>query len=653
MGTVEIPQLTEVDWRETAQGEPLSEAEAREAVAAATTSVLLMVIFQMTGEEKWLRAPYVPPRKKGLTDQDGADELQPEIRAEILEAGAAAVLALQAGQRPAVELPSPDLTAEMMSVCVGEPVDPKYGPMLAVELARRIAPESPGLGPKFVEPKAGFKVVVIGAGVSGIVAAYELERMGVDYVLLDKQAAPGGTWWQNVYPGAGVDTPSHLYSFCFAKHDWGRHFELREELQDYFARVMREVGGQRRARYGTEVVKATYDEPGKKWELEIRNPDGSTETIHTDVLLSAVGILNRPTLPTLPGMDAFSGPQFHSADWPEGIDLKGKRVAIVGTGASAMQIGPAITAEVEQLTIFQRTPQWVAPFENFMQDISLQLRRLLETCPLYHGWYWLRLFWQFGDRVIEALRVDPNWEHPERAVNARNDAHRKFFTRYIESQLEGRPDLIEKAIPGYPPFGKRILLDNGWYAMLKQPNVELVTEAVSAVTEHAVVTGSSQKFDADVIIWATGFEAARFVSSLDIRGTDGRLLREVWDDDDPRAYLGVSVPGFPNFFMLGGPNSFPGSGSFMFFMEVQMRYIRHLLNTMFERGIDTLEVSEEANDTYNAAVDAQHEAMIWTHKGMKPYQRNERGRVVFLTPFLNIEYWEMMAEPKLEDYVVG
>jgi 4-hydroxyacetophenone monooxygenase len=318
-----------------------------------------------------------------------------------------------------------------------------------------------------------------------------------------------------------------------------------------------------------------------------------------------------------------------------------------------MQICPAIAAEVERLTIFQRTPQWVAPFENFMEEIPGALRDLLRTCPLYFGWYWLRLFWQFGDRVIEALRVDPEWDHPERSVNSRNDAHRKFFTRYIEASLEGRPDLIEKAVPSYPPFGKRILLDNGWYETLRRDNVELVTESVAAETAKGLRTAGGEEYEADVIVWASGFEAARFVSSLEIVGADGITLRETWDDDDPRAYLGVSVPGFPNLFMLGGPNSFPGSGSFMFFMEVQMRYIRRLLNEMFDRDVATMAVSEEANDRYNDLVDRMHEKMVWTHKGMTTYQRNERGRVVFLTPFLNIEYWEMLAEPMLEDYVAG
>jgi 4-hydroxyacetophenone monooxygenase len=645
--------LKEPEETQEGAGDRLTDAQIETAVRAATTSVLLMVIFQVTGEEKWLEAPYVPPRAKGLTDRDGADELGPGVRDEILAAGAEAIRYLQEGGRPKIEAPGPDLAARMLTVCVGEPVEPKYGPLLSLELQRRIAPDSPQLAPPYVAAPKDFKVVVIGAGVSGIVAAYELENMGIDYVILEKQTDPGGTWWQNRYPGAGVDTPSHLYSFFFARNDWGRHFELRPELQRYFAETVERVGATEKIRYGTEVQRAEFDAEANGWRLQVRNPDGSTETMWATALLTAVGILNRPKMPAVDGLGSFEGREFHSADWPADVDVRGKRVAVVGTGASAMQICPAIAAEVEQLTIFQRTPQWVAPFENFMEEIPEALRDLLRTCPLYFGWYWLRLFWQFGDRVIEALRVDPEWEHPERSVNARNDAHRKFFTRYIEACLEGRPDLIEKAIPSYPPFGKRILLDNGWYETLKRDNVELVTESVAAETAKGLRTAGGEEYEADVIVWASGFEAARFVSSLEIVGADGITLREAWDDDDPRAYLGVSVPGFPNFFMLGGPNSFPGSGSFMFFMEVQMRYIRRLLNEMFEHDVTTMAVSEEANDRYNDLVDRMHEKMIWTHKGMTTYQRNERGRVVFLTPFLNIEYWEMLAEPKLEDYVAG
>jgi 4-hydroxyacetophenone monooxygenase len=364
-----------------------------------------------------------------------------------------------------------------------------------------------------------------------------------------------------------------------------------------------------------------------------------------------VGVLNRPKLPKLPGMESFAGVSVHSADWPDDLDLDGKRVAIVGTGASSMQIGPAIADRARNLTIFQRSPQWVAPFEKFQQPIPQELRMLLRSCPLYHGWYWLRLFWQFGDKVIEALRVDPAWPYPERSVNARNDGHRDFFTRYITSQLEGREDLLERALPDYPPFGKRILLDNGWYATLLRDDVTLVNESVVEVREDGLVSASGTLYPADVVIWATGFDVARFVSSLDVRGIGGVSLREAWNDDDPRAYLGVSVPGFPNFLMLGGPNSFPGSGSFTFFIEAQMRYVRRLMTEMFRHQIVAIDVREEANDAYNELVDETHDRMVWTHRGMSTYYRNAHGRVVFVMPFLNVEYWAMMQRADLENYV--
>jgi 4-hydroxyacetophenone monooxygenase len=629
----------------------LSEAEVRTAVSIANVPALLMVVYQMTGDEKWLEEPYRPTRGKGLGDHDSGG-LSDEIQDEIRQAAVQAILDFQSGVQPVIVTPTAEQTVRMISVCMGEPVADQYGPMLSLELARRVAPNAPELALEPVTPPVGFNVIVIGTGVAGIAAAQQLEDMGIDYVILEKQPEAGGNWWQNTYPGAGVDTPSHLYSFSFAKNDWNTHFELRNELQEYFGRVLKDVGGNERVRYSTEVLAATYDETSRAWNVDVRNPDGSIETLRSNVVISAVGVLNRPVTPNLPGMDTFRGTSFHSADWPEGLDLDGKRVAIVGTGASSMQITPAIADRVEHLTVFQRSPQWVAPFEKFRMPIPMELRRLLQSCPLYHSWYWIRLFWQFGDKVIESLRVDPEWEHPERSVNARNDAHREYFTRYITAQVGDRTDLLDKVMPDYPPFGKRILLDNGWYEALRRDNVDLINESVDAVTETGLVSASGAAIDADVIIWATGFEAARFVSSLDVRGVDGLSLREAWNDDDPRAYLGVSVPQFPNFFMLGGPNSFPGSGSFMFFMEVQMRYIRGLLTEMFQQNIAAIDARTEANDKYNELVDTTHARTVWTHRGMSTYYRNSRGRVVFVMPFLNVEYWEMTRRPDLENYTI-
>jgi 4-hydroxyacetophenone monooxygenase len=427
---------------------------------------------------------------------------------------------------------------------------------------------------------------------------------------------------------------------------------LRDDVQSYFVHTLKQLGVDNRVRYNTEVVRATFDSHRMLWEVVLRAADGVEETVIFNVIISATGALNRPKLPDVPGRDTFSGVAFHSAEWPQDLDLAGKRVAVVGTGASSMQIVPAIADKVRSLLVFQRSPQWVAPFEKFLMPIPPNLRMLLEACPLYFSWYWARLFWQFGDKVIEALRKDPSWPHPERAVNARNDGHRRYFTRYLLDQLDDRPDLVEKTLPDYPPFGKRILLDNGWYKTIQRENVTLVAEAVSSVTPDGVISESGDFYEADVLVWATGFQAARFLSSLDVHGLDGRILKEVWHDDDPHAYLGMSIPGFPNFFMLGGPNSFPGSGSFMYFMEVQMRYLRQLLTTMWDREIVAVDPKEDVNREYNDRVDALHEQTVWTHPGMETYYRNSRGRVVYVMPFLNVEYWNMTRNVNINDYIL-
>ncbi|MDO9454804.1 NAD(P)/FAD-dependent oxidoreductase [Nocardioides sp.] len=629
----------------------LTEAEVRTAVGIANVPALLMVVAQFTGDNRWLERPYRPTRGKGLGDHDSGG-LPTAVQEEVRQAAVEAILRLQAGETPAIVQPSDELTVKMMSVCMGEPVGSEYGPMLSSEIARRIDPTLPELQMPPVGFPPGYRVLVIGTGVAGIAAAHQLEDMDVDYTIVEKQPESGGNWLQNTYPGAGVDTPSHLYSFSFAKNDWARHFELRDDLQRYFAQTLKDLGAQHRVRFQTEVVSSTYRENDQRWDVVVRSVDGVEETLVVDVVISAVGVLNRKRMPDLPDLDTFRGVQFHSSEWPEDLDLDGKRVAVVGTGASSMQISPAIADRVGHLTIFQRSPQWVAPFEKFLAPIPDELRMLMQTCSLYHAWYWIRLFWQFGDKVIESLRIDPEWGHPARSVNARNDAHREYFTRYLKSRLEDRPDLVEKTLPDYPPFGKRILLDNGWFDTIQRDDVDLVTEYVTAVTPTGVVDGAGTEHEVDVIIWATGFQAARFVSSMEVHGADGVGLRDFWDDDDPRAYLGVSVPGFPNFFMLGGPNSFPGSGSFMYFMEVQMRYIRGLLTEMLAGGVTAIDALPEANDTYNALVDDTHARTVWTHPGMRTYYRNSQGRVVFVMPFLNVEYWNMTKDVDLHRYTL-
>jgi 4-hydroxyacetophenone monooxygenase len=628
--------------------EGVSVRELEEITRSANVPTLLMVVYQVTGDPRWLQPPFTPTRSRGLSDHDTGG-LPENVQEEIRRAAAQAFFDLRQGTVPAIGVPSPEQTAAMLGVCVGEEVDGSYGLMFAQEFRRRVGvPERGGLGQAAVPP--GFRVLIIGAGVSGIIAAHRLQLMGVPYLIVDKHDRPGGNWLDNPYPGAGVDTPSHLYSFSFAPNDWGKHFELRPELQDYFARAHAMIGAGPHTRFGTEVVRAEYDEGCAGWKVEIRGPDGEPELLDFNVVITAVGILNRPKLPPVSGLESFTGPSFHSSDWPAGLDVEGKRVAIIGSGASAMQIVPAIVDQAQQLTIFQRTPPWVAPFDKFQQPIEDGARYLLRTFPLYRAWYFLKLYWQFGDKVLDALRKDPAWPYPERAVNARNDGHREFFTQYIADELGDRTDLFDKVLPTYPPYGKRILLDNGWYRALCRPSVTLVDQAVDAVTPIGVVSRSGACYEADILVWATGFEASRFVSSLEIVGRGGITLREAWDDDDARAYLGVSVPRFPNLFLLGGPNSYPGSGSFMYFMEVQMRYVARLIGDMLGSNLPAIDVRQQIFDDYNELVDRTSEATVWTHPGTSTFFRNAHGRLVFVSPFRNVEFWSRAEESGLADY---
>ncbi|OZF07772.1 monooxygenase [Rhodococcus sp. 15-1154-1] len=626
----------------------LTEDEIRVAVDGASVPVLLMVLYQVTGDESWIGTRFAPSQFRGVSPRPTGDIAESDQRV-VRAAAVSAIGSLLSHRRPALELSDVRDMAKAASFFLGEPIDERYSAILSEELRRRSSVGEQDDEPD-VTPPTGTHAIVIGMGISGLAAIHLLQQLGIEFTVFERGADAGGVWHQNRYPGAGVDTPSHLYSFSFDYRDWDRHFELRDELYEYFNGVLDTLGARDKVSFETEVVSAVYDDQSAMWTVTTRNRAGHVETHVTNMVISGVGSLNQPKLPAISGREQFEGLQFHSNRWPDGLDLTGKRVAIVGAGASSQQISPSIAPIVEHLDIVQRSPQWVAPFDQFREEVPAAERTLLQHVPLYRAWHWIGLFYQHGDKIIDALRVDPAWPHPERSVNRRNDRQREFLTTYIESALEGRPDLIEKAVPDYPPFGKRMLLDNGWYRTLKRENVDLFTSGVSDVTRTGLTLSTGEHLEVDVIIWATGFEAARFLSSLEVRGEDGLDLSEAWDDDDPRAYLGVSIPHFPNFFMLGGPHSLPGSGSFMYFMELQARYLRDLLAEMFRKNITAISATEDSTNRYNELVDTLHSKTVWTHPGFATYYRNSKGRVIFVMPFLNVEYWEMVRQPDLGDF---
>ncbi|MEZ5408856.1 MAG: NAD(P)/FAD-dependent oxidoreductase [Acidimicrobiales bacterium] len=616
-----------------------------EAVAVANIPTLLMTLVQLTGEMHWLDDPYRIQRQQGMGDNDTGG-LPEDRQAEVREAALEAISAWKAGRPVAIPDPEPELLVRMLSWCMGETVPEEYGEFTKAQLGHK------PLERKKINVPAGFKVLVIGAGVSGIAAGANLQAAGVPFEIVEKKHSVGGTWLENHYPGAGVDTPNHLYSFSFAQHDWKMYFCLRDELWGYLESVADRLNLRPHIRFETEVVEARYQPREQRWAVTLRLPDGSVEETEANVVISGTGIFNPLVFPDIEGLDSFAGPSFHTAAWRDDVDLTGKKVAIIGNGASCMQIGPEIQDKVEHLTIFQRSNHWAAPFEQFRKPVPEPMRFLFREVPIYQAWYRVRLGWTFNDRTYAALHKDPNWDHPERSLNAQNDAHRAYFTKYIQSELGDRQDLFDKVLPTYPPFGKRMLMDNGWYRMLRNPKVELVTERVAKIEPDALVTADGSRYEADVLVLATGFDVLRFITTFDAVGREGRLLREVWEDDNAKAYIGTVIPEFPNFFTLYGPNLQPGhGGSLIFVVEMQVNYIMSLIEQMAEQGLGSVEIRRDVHDAYNERVDAEHENMVWTHPGMTTYYRNERGRIVVNSPYRNVDYFAWTRHADLAEYV--
>jgi 4-hydroxyacetophenone monooxygenase len=619
----------------------------RSALAEANLPTLVLVLTQLTGDDRWLREPFCPKPGKPLDDNDSgglADDVQETVRAAAYEA-------ILNSESTGDQLPpvAPDKVAEMLGIALVEEVSAEYGPLLAEEL---------GVVSRDVEidgaAKGELSVVIIGAGLSGLALAFKLQAAGIAYRILEKNAEIGGTWLENIYPGCGVDTPSHLYSFSFAPNpQWSRFFAKRPEVFEYLELLTDENGVRPTIEFGVEVERADYDPDTSTWTVQARTASGEQELITTPVLVSAVGMVNRPSVPPIEGLSDFDGPMMHTAEWDPSVQLAGKRVGVIGTGASAMQAVPAIADEAEQVVVFQRSKQWALPHPNYHRDVPESVRYLMTRVPSYLRWYRLRLFWNFSDRLHPSLQIDPAWPHQDRSINAVNERHRVFLTKYVKSQLADREDLWDACLPDYPPYGKRPLLDNNWFATIKRADVELVTDAVARVDGHTVTTVNGESRDVDVLVLATGFKTLQFLWPMEIQGASGRTLAEQWGFHDARAYLGVTVPDFPNFFILNGPNTNAGhGGSAIIAAEFQVRYIMQALAKLAAGDISSLEVKRDVFETYNESLDDALGRCIWSHQGMTTYYRNEAGRVVVSSPWTYLDYWRRLLELNPSDYIV-
>jgi len=649
-----------VEWLQTLSttrnphaGAPITDDDATIAAALEDVSIptLMLSMVHMTGDPSILDGDLRP---QGLFLNEVQGYMSEEDKAEVRRRALDVIRAYRDGGCVLPDPPSPEVIHRMMSWLVCQEVPAEYVPMLLEEMeldgvdAREVAMASSP------EARADLPVVVIGCGQSGLLAGIRLQEAGIPYTIVEKNAGVGGTWYENTYPGCRVDVGNHFYCYSFEPADhWSQYFAQQPELQRYFDDVMRRHGVDEHVRWSTEVVRAVWDEDGW-WTVTVRSADGAEEDLRARAVISAVGQLNRPNLPDIPGRESFAGPAFHSAQWDHSVELAGKRVALVGAGASGFQIAPAIAEEVEHLTVFQRTAQWMFPNPNYHEAVGPGVQWALRHLPFYGRWYRFLLFWPACDGGLEAARIDPAYDSSDgRAVSETNELTRQMFTEWITSQVGDDEELLAKVIPDYPATGKRTLQDNGsWLRTLTRPDVDLVRTGIDHIEADAVVTEDGERHEVDVIVFATGFQANRFLFPIEVVGRDGRVLAEQWGDR-PSAHLGITVPGFPNLFCMYGPGTnLAHGGSLIFHSECQMRYITGCLD-LLASGTTALEPRQDVHDAYYERVQKELKGLVWSHESIRhSWFKNPEGDIHVLSPWRLVDYWSWTKRPDPKDFVL-
>jgi cation diffusion facilitator CzcD-associated flavoprotein CzcO len=478
-------------------------------------------------------------------------------------------------------------------------------------------------------------VAIVGAGFSGMGMAIKLLESGrEDFVVLERAEDVGGTWQANTYPGCQCDVPSNLYSFSFAPNpNWSRTFPLQAEIWEYLRGIADRYGLRPRIRFGSEVTGASWDEEAGLWRIET-----SQGSLTARILVAAMGGLSEPSVPDLPGIDSFEGAAFHTAHWDHGRDLAGRNVAVVGTGASAIQIVPHLQRQVGSLTVFQRTPAWVFPHPG--RGVRRRERLLFRRLPL----------------VQRAIRTGVHWGREVFLLPFRLRPFRwipkAIASRHLANQVAD-PALRKKLTPDFEVGCKRILLSNEYYPALQQPNVELVTEAVVEVRPKGLVAADGREHEVDTIVWGTGFSASEMPIGERLRGRGGRLLGDVWRERGMTALRGTTFAGFPNLFMLVGPNTGLGHTSIILMIESQLAYVMDALRAMDERRLAAVEPLAEAQDAFNEELQAAMKGSVWTDGGCSSWYLDSHGANRVIWPGTTLGFRQATSRFDPAEYVLS
>lgn len=502
------------------------------------------------------------------------------------------------------------------------------------------------------EKLAGFSVTVIGAGMGGLNVALQLRRAGIACTVVEKNADVGGTWFENRYPGARVDTPSRAYThtygvdfpYPYSHCPWTENLKYFEWVADTF-----DLRGD--ITFDTEVRSLTWHEEDGEWEVVADGPDG-TSNWRSSAVVTSVGFLNRPRIPEIEGQQDFRGPAWHTAHWPEDADLAGKRVAVIGSGCSGYQLVPELALEAGHVTMFQRTASWLFQAPGYRSPFPPEVNWLDRNLPYYTNFLRFLAHYPLTAEVPPVLEIDPDFDDPH-ALSPVNKVARDLSVAFLEEKLRD-PDLVAKMTPDVPVLSSRPVTVDPEYSVLDallRDNVSLVTEGIRRITATGIEAGDGTHHALDVIVYATGFHAANYMFPMEITGRDGQTLEQLWSHDGARAFLGCMMPGFPNFWSLYGPNTNGGLQPADFF-ELTTGYALQCMERLILDDKKAIEVTADAYWRYNERLDERGSHMAWSDPRARSYYTSEYGRSITNCPLAGTEIWQLLHRPDFDDLTV-
>jgi len=483
--------------------------------------------------------------------------------------------------------------------------------------------------------EAAWDAIVVGAGFGGLAMAQELRRIrGLRFLVLEKARRLGGTWRDNTYPGCACDIPSHLYSLSFAPNPaWSRMFASQPEILSYMDEVARTIGLEAHLRLGVTALAADWDAAHSLWRLTL--DDGSTLAARN--LISAMGPLHHPAYPDIPGLAGFAGPTVHTAKWDHTLPIAGRSIGVIGTGASAIQLVPELAKTAGQVVVFQRTPPWIAP--KFDRPIKDDERRTFARNRWAQRYFRGQLWWAHEKRAVGFTSQDPK-------IVAQTE---RLCRKHLQKQVKDEA-LRAKLTPSYTVGCKRLLISNDWYPALQRPNVALITTPIQHIEPHAVLDTNGAAHPLDMLVFGTGFDAQGALSRVPITGTDGISLQTLWDEQGRSAYLGTAVSGFPNLFLMTGPNAGSGHTSQVFMLEAQAHYIARAIATMRSRRATRMEIRPEAQARFRTEMEDRLGHSVWQGGGCQSWYLDRKGRNTVLWPSLSIDFWWRTRRVRHRDY---